>query len=272
MTSEVTVRDKRWAERITERLRLQSTIFTDSRNKIIDLLHEAQDGNAAQLLGYRSWTAYISDVFGEQPLRLEKDLRREFVKELSSEGMSTRAIAPIVGTTAMTVSNDLHTNSGVKNFTPETIATDAVVADLAGGQFRPPELEQSSDYSLAAPDSEGDAQFNPIVLVEHHDITESVDPDTGEIVSGPEPKKVTGLDGKQYSVPEHQPVKPRRQPITERFTSRTVDLIKLVEAFTRLIGDDRFDANKQNIAATNGSDIKRAVDSLSKVFDALNNQ
>lgn len=248
MTSEITVRDKRWAERVTERLRLQSTIFTDSRNKIIDLLHEAQDGNAAQLLGYKSWTTYISDVFGEQPLRLEKDLRREFVRELSSEGMSTRAIAPIVGVDHATA-----------------------VRDLRRGAIAPPESE-SSDYSFAAPDFEDDTKLSPIVSVEHHDIVESVDSRTGEILESPEPKTVTGLDGKQYRVPERQNVKPRRTPIAERFTSRTVELIRLADSFTRLVGDDRFDANRQNIADTNASDIKRAVDSLSKVFDALNNK
>lgn len=246
MTSEIVVHDKHWAERITERLRLQSTIFADSRNKIIELLHEAQDGNAARLLGYKSWTAYISDVFGEQPLRLEKDLRREFVKELSSEGMSTRAIEPIVG-----------------------VSHGTVVADLAGGQFRPPE----HDYSVAAPDSEDDTKLSPIVTVEHHDIVEPVNPDTGEILeepepsAEPEPKPVTGLDGKTYQ--RSMPSKPRRNPINDQFTHRTVELTRLVDSFTRLIEDDRFGTNKQNIAATNGSDIKRAIDALSQVFDAL---
>ncbi|MCI1637983.1 MAG: hypothetical protein LKI30_07790 [Bifidobacterium crudilactis] len=247
MTSEITVRDKRWAERITERLRLQSTIFTDSRNKIIDLLHEAQDGDAAGLLGYKSWTAYISDVFGEQPLRLEKDLRREFVKELSSEGMSTRAIAPIVGVSKSQVATDIEVSSSGQ-------LIDDVLED---GQFRPPESE-SSDYSVASPEFED---------VPEPDVP--VDARTGEILDSPETKTVTGLDGKQYKVPERQSAKPRRTPITERFTSRTVDLIKLVDSFTRLVGDDRFDTNKQNIADMNASDIKRAVVALSKVLDAL---
>lgn len=258
MTSEIVVHDKHWAERVTERLRLQSTIFADSRNKIIELLHEAQDGNAAGLLGYKSWTAYISDVFGEQPLRLEKDLRREFVKELSSEGMSTRAIAPIVGVTDRTVRYDVL--EGGKNFPPETEQPDP----------------ESSDYSVSAPDYEDDTKLSPVITVEHHDIMEPVDMGTGEILEDPEPasvpesKTVTGLDGKTYQRPAQS--KPRRTPITERFTSRTVELIKLIDSFTRLIEDDRFDTNKQNIAATNGSDIKRAVDALSKVFDALNKE
>ncbi len=250
MTSEIVVHDKHWAERITERLRLQSTIFADSRNKIIELLHEAQDGDAARLLGYKSWTAYISDVFGEQPLRLEKDLRREFVKELSSEGMSTRAIAPIVGVDHATA-----------------------VRDLQRGAIAPPVESTSSDYSVSAPDFEDDTKLSPIVSVEHHDIVEPVDMGTGEILEDPEPsaepepKPVTGLDGKTYQ--RAVPSKPRRNPITDQFTHRTVELTRLVDSFTRLIEDDRFDTNKKNIAATNGSDIKRAVDALSKVLDAL---
>jgi hypothetical protein len=69
----------------------------------------------------------------------------------------------------MTVSNDLHTSSGVKNFTPETIATDAVVADLAGESYDSAEqrdMNGTADYSLAAPAHEDGTQFNPIVSVE----------------------------------------------------------------------------------------------------------
>lgn len=49
------------------------------------------------------------------------------VSMLASEGMSTRAIAPIVGVSNMTISNDL---AGVKTFTPDP-APDVFDRDVA---------------------------------------------------------------------------------------------------------------------------------------------
>jgi hypothetical protein len=251
MSSDIVVHNEGWARRITEHLRIQASNFAQARDRIIDLLHEAREGGAAQLLGYESWTAYVSDVFGEQPLRLEKDLRREFVKELSGEGMSTRAIAPIVGASQKTVSRDISTESN-DSVEPVPVSSD--------------------DFEVAAPDYEEPTTLSPILSVEHHDITEPVDPVTGEIEDEPEEqtRSITGLNGKRYTVPERQPTKPHRNPLPEQFTHRVVELNRVVSSLSRLAEDDRFNNNKQNIALTNGSDIKRAVDALSKVVEQLN--
>lgn len=60
---------------------------------------------------------------GDAPrsMRLSRGERREMVAMLSSTGMSTRAIAPVVGVSHMTASNDL--NAGVKTFTPAPSST-----------------------------------------------------------------------------------------------------------------------------------------------------
>ena len=83
-------------------------------------------------LGYASWPAYLADVLGETPLRLERDVRQELVAELTAQGMSTRAIAPIVGASVAQVKRD------------------------AGGSFGPPARrgnehtdEQWADYAAA---------------------------------------------------------------------------------------------------------------------------
>jgi hypothetical protein len=115
--TELATRDLDWARKITERLRLQATNYADARDKVMATLIEARDGGAADLLGYASWTAYMADVFGDAPLRLERDARQEIVAELSAEGMSARAIAPVVGITPMQVTRDL--KAGVTNVTPE---------------------------------------------------------------------------------------------------------------------------------------------------------
>lgn len=114
--SELVQRDLNWARKITERLRLQATNYQEAREKVIATLVEARDGGAAELLGYVSWTAYMADVLGDAPLRLERDARQELVAELSAAGMSTRAIAPIVGVGIGTVHRDIE--AGVPNGTP----------------------------------------------------------------------------------------------------------------------------------------------------------
>lgn len=162
--TELVQRDLTWARKITERLRLQATNYQEAREKVIATLTEARDGGAAELLGYASWTAYMADVFGDAPLRLERDARQELVAELSAQGMSTRAIAPVVGVSHMQVATDLR---GVKDFTPAPAPS--------GTHFMDGNLYDSGTGEL---------------------VVESVE------AHGPLPKPITGLDGKQYTRPE----------------------------------------------------------------------
>lgn len=94
------------ARRLTERIRITAHNARDNLTKLRDLVDEAQHGQAHLALGYASWTAYLSDVLGDEPLRLARDQRQELVGYLAGEGMSTRAIAPIVGVSQKTVVKD----------------------------------------------------------------------------------------------------------------------------------------------------------------------
>jgi len=104
------------AQRLTQRIRLVAQTLSENIDKLKMLVAEARESNAYAALGYPSWTAYLADVLGETPLRLEREVRQELVAELSAQGMSTRAIAPIVGVDNATVHRDI---SGVANATPE---------------------------------------------------------------------------------------------------------------------------------------------------------
>lgn len=95
------------ARRLTERIRLTAHTARESIEKLHALVDEAKAGNAHLALGYASWTAYLADVMGEEPLRLARDQRQELVGFLAGEGMSTRAIAPIVGVKQPQVVKDL---------------------------------------------------------------------------------------------------------------------------------------------------------------------
>jgi len=133
----------------------------------------------------------------DEPMRLGREERQELVGYLSGEGLSTRAIAPIVGVDNATVHRD---RARVANATPE-------VERPAPAEFRTDEM--------AALVSSG--------FVESvEDLAEIVgaDPETGviedaEIVEDePQPTKVTGLDGKTYTRPEPKP--DRRRSLVHR--------------------------------------------------------
>ena len=90
--SEVIALDVNAARRLTERIRLIAQNVADNVEKLRELVAEAKDSNAHVALGYASWTAYLQDVFGDEPLRLARDVRQELVAELTAQGMSSREI------------------------------------------------------------------------------------------------------------------------------------------------------------------------------------
>lgn len=109
-TGEITeTLDKTAARRLTDRIRLLAENVAEQVEKMAGLINEARTGSAWLALGYSSWTAYIADEFGGVLPRLDREPRREFVRELAAQGMSTRAIAPVVGIHHDTVATDLRT-------------------------------------------------------------------------------------------------------------------------------------------------------------------
>lgn len=114
---ELSVMDEIAARKLTERIRITAHNYADARQKLQELVAEAKTGNAHLALGYASWTAYLAEVLGEEPMRLARGERQEMVQMLSAEGMSTRAIAPIVGADRKTVMQDVR--QVVQNGPPE---------------------------------------------------------------------------------------------------------------------------------------------------------
>jgi hypothetical protein len=112
--------DREDAKRLDKRIRLLYGSIKDNFDKLRELVDEAKRGEVHKALGLPSWPAYLADVFGEAPLGLKGDARKKLVSYLSGEGMSQRAIAPVVGASQMTVSRDLaatETNDSVDTTT-----------------------------------------------------------------------------------------------------------------------------------------------------------
>jgi hypothetical protein len=93
------------AERFAERIRLDLESAADrieaAKSKLRTAIAERHD----VALGYASPAAYLAQ-FKDALARLTPDLRRPVVRELKAVGMSTRAIAPIVGTSFQQVATD----------------------------------------------------------------------------------------------------------------------------------------------------------------------
>lgn len=100
------------AARRADTIRSLTIGIADDLERLRKLVHEAKAAEDHIALGYASWTAYLADLFGAEPLRLAREVRRELVAELAAQGMSTRAIAPIVGATKSQVARDVAADPG----------------------------------------------------------------------------------------------------------------------------------------------------------------
>lgn len=85
------------AYRLTQRIRTAASGAREAMETLSVLVEEARAGGAHAAMGFASWTDYLSSTLGASPMRLDREQRRELVAYLAGEGMSTRAIAPIVG-------------------------------------------------------------------------------------------------------------------------------------------------------------------------------
>jgi len=250
------------ARRLTERIRYTALSVRDGVEKLQRLVAEAQSGQAHLALGYKSWTAYLAEVMGDEPLVLARDRRRDVVAWLAGEGMSTRAIGAVVGASVGTVHSDKVFNS--EHLTADEEApSSAVRAEVYQGDTPAVELDRSPALSTrqdvrGGRNLPGEGASSPAVVSSDQPADEHgesqpraadlppFDPTTGEVLDEPAPRPaVLGLDGKSYTRPEP---KPRRtalidavRPQAERVWSTAIEL-------RGAVGDDRFVANRASIS------------------------
>lgn len=217
MSAEVSYLDIDAANRRVERMRHHATAMHDSAQSLLKTMHQARELEDHLTLGYASWPALLVDVFGAEPLRLSREVRREVVAEMSDAGMSVRAIAPLVGVSKDTVQRDI---TGVSNETPGPAESLAPI----------PVTFQVDGMTVTSRGEVIDSQPE----VTEHTFTEKV-------------KTVTGLDGKSYPKPE--PAAPRRKSLVDDAYKANTDLFLVIERIRALTADDRFTRNKADILA-----------------------
>ena len=254
------------ARRLTERIRLTALSVRDGVEKMQRLVAEAEQGQAHIALGYKSWTAYVADLFGDEPMRLPRDERREVVAWLAGEGMSVPAIAAVTGVADRTVQRDFRTAEQV--VTPVTTSTPEPTAFIVG-----PNLSGSLDVTDWSED-----EIAEVMDEDNYGVTYSNEPfpedepatiatTEGVIVAEQRRVDITGLDGKTY--PKAAPSSPRRNPLTDQFVSAALDLDRATARLVRLADDDRFPQNREKVATANRSDLLRAIAALERVVALL---
>ena len=243
------------ARRLTERIRLMAMTVGDNITKLKSLVAEAKESKVHVALGYPSWTAYLADVLGDTPMRLEREVRQALVAELSEQGMSTRAIAPIVGVGMTTVKRDI---AGGPNGPRDDV---------------PPVLSDEPGHVTKLTGS-GSAAVNvtPDLAPRIDDWVqpgEVLNPATGEVTEPPTVREVTGLDGKTYSTPV-APHKPQRKALTDTAKDVGWELRKATEKLQRIRDDDRFSRNKNEVAAHIRGHLMFTVEVCQDLLDVLN--
>lgn len=201
MIAEIQQIDIDAAQRRAERIRFHATNANEAMQSLQKLVHTARELEDHVTLGYASWPAYVTDLFGNEPLRLARDVRRELVAELADAGMSTRAIAPIVGVHHDTVATDIKAAVPVGNPTPAPVEVEGFTVDQNTGEI------------IDGPPIHAEP------TVTEHTVTERV-------------KTVTGLDGKEYKRPEPKPA-PAPKAVLEGDTAKKYDAVQFTTSLVR---------------------------------------
>jgi transposase len=89
------------AETVTREIREQGKALTTARTKFASAVKRAKQGNAHAALGFKSWTAYVADTFENLP-GLGKADHEYLTAYMAGEGMSSRAVARVLGVSQST--------------------------------------------------------------------------------------------------------------------------------------------------------------------------
>lgn len=117
-TGEIVELDRAAAERRAERITLRLDAIADNYAAVMPMIRESIEKQDHAALGYRSVGEYVADRFGGSLQRLGVDVRRAVVGELTAAGMSTRAIAPVVGVSREAVRRDVSAIAGDNTVSP----------------------------------------------------------------------------------------------------------------------------------------------------------
>jgi hypothetical protein len=212
------------AQRLTQRIKLVASTVRDSLFKLRNLVEEAKNSNAWQVLGYQSWTAYLADTLADEPMRLGRDERQELVGYLAGEGLSVRAIATVADIPKSTVARIV---APVPNGTPAA----APVSDTHH------EFPTADEWSPDTGFVESQVQYDDGEWSREIEVAEPpLNNITGEVLEQEPPRQVTGLDGKTYKVPAKREPQPMPSRDEADYLNAKTGCIYLGRALETMLG------------------------------------
>lgn len=202
------------ARRLTTEAQNEFRSSREHFDRAWSLIEQAVTGGGHVALGYRSPGDYLHAEFDGVLSGLDITERRLAVRTMTEWGLSTRAIAPVIGTSHMSVKRDREagvTPAGVTPVTPEpeptfVSATEALATLATQGASPdaedPAPVEQESNEAPADVQPEGEGAPSSATEVPSN-------------ASPRPPATVTGIDGKTYlrPVPASRP-----KPAADEFT------------------------------------------------------
>jgi hypothetical protein len=165
---------------------------------------------------------------------LTREQRREVVARLRGEGMSLPRIARAMGVSVGTAHAD------VQAFSSENVNPSAITG--SDGKTYP--------ASRPTPVLPPTAQWTP------------------RADRQPQDNAPTVADWPAIPPPGN-PATPKRRPLPDAFRDAALDLSKAVDRVTRLVEDDRYPKNAEQIAGMCRNDLLRTADALAKVLGQL---
>lgn len=224
------------AERVTARIADLLDGIADNVELVMPLMRDAMTRKAWDALDYDSPTTYLRDRFTGALTRLPVELRRSVVTELSASGMSTRAIAPVVGVTQQQVQRDTRAQV-THDVSPEPAPTPTPTRTFTDnpGKVQPITGPATNDWGL------------------------------------PKSDKIVGTDGKTYTRPEPAEVpKPKRKPLAEQAQTAEWELVRAIERIEGIVNDDRFTANKEVVAPHLRGHLNNAIEACQGLLNRIN--
>jgi len=256
------------ADRRRQRIKRLLETMIQNRGKVLDLITEASENHDHIALGFKSWTDYVRTEYGGLLTRLTVEDRRETVLILSRTGLSTRAIAPIVG-----------------------VGIGTVHRDLAGVPFGTPDVEQVSHNATSGSEAVEHETPQPVTSIATRrqgcvvcgrrvctgDCPQDIrtDPPTqlvdGSLPARRGPDTVVGIDGKRYPAPKPKPArrKPGQKATPGAFWDATYELRKKLTTLENVVKRDTFARNRKAIREQHLGELIRYSNRLKVVISAL---
>ncbi|MGI8433741.1 MAG: hypothetical protein ACR2LE_03250, partial [Nocardioidaceae bacterium] len=246
--------------------------IAENVESVLSLIEQARAASVHEVLGYRSWTEYVADKFGGTLTRIGKAERLPIVELLAEQGMSTRAIATVVGVSQPQVVRDrqvIHRVSpdgraGVSDETPEVLSKRPLSPDEISGLVSSGLVKDLGDLEdcLAMADATPD-EFDAAITEAEADDDLSRENVVAKITAI---KKITGIDGKTYA---SRQAATRRPALAEQFRLPVHKLHSTTNQIKRLVEDDRLPANRDRVAATHAVWIMAVIHDLLHIADVL---